>query len=96
MKRVARTETEATYTDARLETVELPVGAVVHYSCLEGGVAFFCRKERVPGDYWSQYQAHVTCPQCAAMKDVALKALGDVLASRVGHALNKAGYKKEE
>jgi hypothetical protein len=48
----------------KLDTVEIPAGVWIHYSGLEGGVSFACKQERVKGDYWSQYQMHVTCPKC--------------------------------
>jgi hypothetical protein len=44
--------------------VSAPSGAVVHYSGLEGSVSFACGIQVLKGDWWSQYQQHVTCPKC--------------------------------
>lgn len=50
----------------KLDTVELPVGTVIHYSGLEAGVSFACGQEMRKGEWWSQYQSHVTCEKCQA------------------------------
>lgn len=47
-----------------LKTVELPANTAIHYSGLEGGVSFLCGKERIQGEYWSQYTFHVSCDAC--------------------------------
>lgn len=67
MEPIGGSVTRATSTDtAKLDTVELPNGAVVHYSGLEGSVSFVCGQERNKGDWWSQYQDHVNCAKCKA------------------------------
>jgi hypothetical protein len=58
---MSRASTDGT---PKLQTVELTSGTVIHYSALEGGVSFVCRRERQRGDFWSLYQDHVTCPMC--------------------------------